>query len=254
MKPRYKHGLVAVLVMAAITASTGCATRAVRPPDPVDPGPQPSSAAGVLRRLEWAYNNRSCETQRDLFAADFVFAFSSRDSAGADYRTTPWTREDELISACHLIVGGAAYAPASNITLLFDRNFVELPDPRSVAWDPTGRWRRAITTHLLLDIRATDGSTISISGQARFFFVRGDSARIPDELRNRGFAQDSTRWYMQRWEDETVSDPGGGSSIAAVGPATRLDAQPTRSNSWGSVKVLYRGGDASRSVVARRIR
>jgi hypothetical protein len=239
--------LATILVTAAIIASAGCATRAVRPPDPVEPAPQPNSASGALRLLEWAYNNRNCEVLRELFTEDFVFRFSSRDSAGADYRTSPWTLVEEFISTCHLFDGGSAEAPASSITLLFDRNLTVLPDPRYLASDPVGRWHKTIATQVLLNIRTTDGSTADISGQAIFYFVRGDSALIPEELRNRGWGPDSTRWWIQRWDDETVQDSGGGLATAGSG-APLLRGLPSRQATWGGIKVLYLPGVLSSSV------
>jgi len=55
----------------------------------------------------------------------------------------------------------------------------------------------------------------------KFYFVRGDSARIPADL---AAAPDSAVWYIDRWEDQTA--PGGGSSV--------LDA------TWAGLKARYR--------------
>jgi len=64
----------------------------------------------------------------------------------------------------------------------------------------------------------------------RFHLVRGDSALLPQELLDRGARRDSTRWYVERWDDETV------------GPAATL---PARNLTWGRLKLLYLGAATS---------
>jgi len=64
-------------------------------------------------------------------------------------------------------------------------------------------------------------------GFANFFMVRGDSALIPADLAARGFRPDSTRWYIERWEDDTFQEVGA-------------RAMPTSTATWGTIKVLYR--------------
>jgi hypothetical protein len=80
------------------------------------PAPTPNSATNLLRLFEWCYNNKAIAEYREIFTDDYRFVFSPLDSAGADYRGTPWTREDELISTTQLFVGGSAdQPPASSI-------------------------------------------------------------------------------------------------------------------------------------------
>lgn len=255
------RALLALTALGALALLTGCfnpfspliaPTRGFTAPPPV-----PSSATNVLRLLEWCYNNKAIAEYRELFTDDYEFKFNARDSAGADYRTNKWRREDELISTSQLFEGGSAEAPASSITLLLDRNFAVLSDPRSIAWDPLGRRHKKINTQVLLNIRTTDGTQIDISGQAIFYFVRGDSAVIPEELRNRGFGRDSTRWYISRWDDETVQESGGGLALEDSGTvlrvaggagilrpsAVRVTAAgalgPPLVRSWGETKLGY---------------
>lgn len=225
------------------------------------PAPVPSSAPNLLRLLEWCYNNQAIAEYRELFADDYRFIFSPIDSSGAEYTGTPWTREDELISATHLFVGGSAdRPPATSIRLTLDKNFFVYADP-SFPWDPRGRWHTNIRTQVLINIQTDDGSRIDISGAAQFYMVRGDSALIPEELRLRGFAPDSNRWYIRRWDDETAQPEAG---PLAAGPAdgslrSASRTADTRSPalaglteapvavSWGYVKVFYRrdGGMAT---------
>jgi hypothetical protein len=207
----------------------------VRPPV-VDSGPTPDSPAGTLRRLEWCFNRRALSELRELFTADFRFFFSPLDSAGAAYRGTPWTRSDELISTARLFGGSANPPSAISIYLALDRSFLVYADPRFTAWDPEGRWHKNIRTQVVLHIQLHDGSVIDISGAANFYFVRGDSAAIPADLVARGFGPDSTRWWINRWDDETAQ--AGGSAVVARTPV--LATQPSRSRTWGSLKVVYR--------------
>jgi hypothetical protein len=206
------------------------------------PPPAPSSAPGVLRLFEWCYNNKASAEYREIFSDDYRFFFSPVDSAGADYRSTPWTREDELISTTQLFEGGSTEAAATSISLTLDKNFFVFPDPRYVATDLRGRWHKNIRTQVVLNIRTSDGNAIDISGAANFYFVRGDSALIPEELRLRGFGPDSTRWYIQRWDDETAQ-AGPGGTIASL-PARRSPARFSTTldlvASWGAVKSFYR--------------
>ena len=182
------------------------------------PAPVPNSSSNLLRLFEWCYNNKAIAEYREIFTADYRFLFSPLDSAGADYRGTPWTREDELISTTQLFVGGSADQPAaSSIRLTLDRNFYVYADPEFAQWDPLGRWHTNIRTQVVLNIQTGDGNAIDISGAANFFMVRGDSATIPDELLALGFGRDSTRWYIRKWVDETAQDVGGGLAARPTG-------------------------------------
>lgn len=251
--PRWRaHTALVLLTLLVAALAAGC----FNPFSPliapvrgfVSPPPVPSSATGVLRLFEWCYNNKAIAEYSELFTADYQFLFSPLDSAGADYRGTPWRREDEIISTTQLFVGGGAESPASSILLNLDKNFVVLPDGRTpwpIAFDPTGRWHKTIRTQVLLNIRTSDGNAIDISGAARFFFVRGDSALIPDELKPR-FQGDSTRWFISRWEDETVQPTivaSSGGALARLRPAGRIatasaqDLTPTQAVTWGSLKA-----------------
>jgi hypothetical protein len=49
-----------------------------------------------------------------------------------------------------------------------------------------------------------------LTGRFTFFCVRGDSVAIPPELASAGVGPDSTRWWIERWEDATTTatEPG----------------------------------------------
>jgi hypothetical protein len=204
------------------------------------PPPVPDSPANVLRLLEWAYNHRAISEYREIFTDDYRFAFSALDPQGNAYRDKPWTREDELASATHLFQGGhATEPPASSISLTLDRNFFIQNDLRP---NKNNRMHKRIRTNVTLTIVTSTDQT-QVTGAAIFYVTRGDSAAIPQELIDRGFRPDSTRWYIERWEDDTVTNTGGGSVAAAIKApraATAAPALAERRLSWGGLKNLYR--------------
>jgi len=230
-----------------IRTDTGELDRLVQPRWP-SPSPAPDSPANALRLLEWCYNNRSLAPCRELFSEDFRWLCSPLDSAGAAWRDVPWTRDDELISTTHLFIGGSAdQPPASSIRLTFDRNFFVYPDPYAAPRDPSGIWHKSVRTTVTLQIGTDDGNSIEIRGRATFYFVRGDSALIPEELRGRGFGPDPSRWYIRRWDDATAEGEG----LAHTRPQTQrapalatrhaaLGPQPTTKPTWCWLKALYR--------------
>jgi hypothetical protein len=57
-------------------------------------------------------------------------------------------------------------------------------------------------------VRIDSGNSVEVTGNALFFLTRGDSAQIPPELIARGLRPDSTRWWMDRMEDETLAGQG----------------------------------------------
>ncbi len=208
------------------------------------PPPAPDSPGNALRLLEWAYNNRAISEYRELFTDDYRFQFSLLDPYGNPYRDNPWTREDEIISATHLFQGGHATEPAaSSITLTLDRNFRIANDPRP---GKNGKWHKSIRTSVTLTILDPDKQTV-VTGFANFFLVRGDSAAIPQELRDKGFGPDSTRWYIERWEDDTATNAPGGTPARARADGTLSPASQAAPSfhqrlqvSWGGLKAIYR--------------
>ena len=205
----------------------------------VEPAPSPTNPQGVVRLFKWCWENRDISKYREIFTDDYRFAFSITDSAGVPYKGNPWTREDELASAEHLFVGGSASEPAaSSITLIFDGDLTAQNDFRD---GKTARWHQQIQiANLTLTINRSDGSAVRVTGGALFYLVRGDSAVIPQELVDRGFRADSTRWYIERWEDQTNVGAGAASlSPVFEASAPALLESPARM-SWGLVKRIWR--------------
>lgn len=238
----------ASLVLAVLVASVvaGC----FNPFDPrvsgvgvTEPPPLADSPENTLRLLEWCYEHRATAEYRELFSDDYRFVFGTLDPDGLAYRDNPWTREDEVESTTKLFQGGDANQPAAtSITIALDRNFRVGIDPR---YPNSVRWRKLIRTAVTLRINDVSGSQTDVSGYANFFLVRGDSALIPEELSKRGFRPDSTRWYVNRHEDDTIPPetgaPGGQASpvpgLASARPAATTWAARW---SWGRLKVAYR--------------
>lgn len=224
-RPMNRLGFAILLLLAAVL-SAGCfnpfAPRLAGTAGISEPPPRPSSAVNVLRLFEWCWDHQRIDEYREIFTADYQFQFALVDSAGNPSRRPPLNREEDLETATNLFVRGTATEPPANrITLDFDNDLRALPDLRR-GKDP--RFHKEIVTTVLLRIY-TDNVDYEVKGHARFFMVRGDSALIPQELVEIGFTPDSTRWYIERWEDETI-EQSAPSARAFQPPPGRLAAAP----------------------------
>jgi hypothetical protein len=242
--PARLRTLLAVTVLLALGAGVSGCYNPFRPlisgqTSIVEPPPSPTTPADLVRLFKWCWENRDIAKYKELFTDDYRFAFSITDTAGNPYRGNPWTREDEIASAANLFVGGSASEPAaSSITLIFDGNLTARDDFRP---GKTAKWHQQIQiANLTLTITKSDGSAVRVTGGALFYMVRGDSAVIPQELIGRGFGPDSTRWYFERWEDQTNIGGGAASIVPAAnariaGPAFGFP----EAMSWGLVKRTW---------------
>jgi hypothetical protein len=208
------------------------------------PPPTPDSPQGIIRLFAWCYNNRDFTTYQQLFTSDFAFYFAATDTAGNQYRDVPWTREDELNSARNLFQGGGTASPAASISLVLDATLYPQDDSRD---GKNAKWHKEVTTAVNLTIETEEGLQYNVTGQATFYVVRGDSAKIPSDL---SLKSDSTRWYIERWEDATI-----GSSATAPPPTgalswsrlrdglavstARAQAEPTLDVTWGFIKECF---------------
>ena len=211
-------GLLAPLVLSGCVESSA----------PWGPAPVVSASPGnstpelAIRSVAWSWNQKSVGAYQVLFTDDYRFSFSTLDPYGDAYRGDTWMREDERLFAQHLFVGGSpTEPPATSIELAFNSKLVAEPDPRP---GRNPRWHKNIQTALNLVVTDPNKQT-NVTGLANFYLVRGDSAQVPS-----GTARDSTRWYIDRWEDDTASNPGGG-------PA---QAMPIKNLTMGQLKALYR--------------
>jgi hypothetical protein len=220
---------LAALGLAAAVWGAGCSVgpgsgrlgRIFRP-QPTAAAPVADSPANAVRLVEWCWSHLDSDAYRLAFSDDYVFVFGSLDPDGNAYRDTPWTRHDELISFDHLVHGGGENQPAAqSVTAILDHNFVATSDARYPA---SSRWRKLIRT--AYTVRVVGREPMMGNGFANFFLVRGDSASIPEEMRQQGFGPDSARWYVTRWED--------------AGFGEGLRSAPASSVSWGTIKARYR--------------
>lgn len=247
MRPIPDLRLPRVAALLALVAVTGCFNPFAPRIAPVrgvsTPPPVPNSAIKVVELFAWCWNNRAYQEYTEIFTEDFRFQFSEVDTAGTTGRNEFLTREEELAVARHLFIEGTATAPpATSITLDLDRNLIDDPDSRP---GKHPKWHREISTTVTLRIQ-TD-QEYQVTGRARFFLVRGDSALIPDELKT-SFSPDTARWWIERWEDETA----GGSGAAARRPRVEWTSAPARAVphpagaeafalSWTRFKIAYLG-------------
>jgi hypothetical protein len=138
-----------------------------------------------------------------------------------------------VLIAENMFVGSAERPPAEQITLLFDKSLVPFADSRP-GKDP--KWHKQIRTSVDLKVRIDSGNTVEVTGNALFFITRGDSAAIPKELISRGFKPDSLRWWIDRWEDETL---GGPEIVAMRAGRARVSSGPLRM-SMADFKLIYK--------------
>ena len=232
------HSRAGILALALVLV--GCSDSG-SPPLATQPAPGPGFAAdspvNAVRLLEWSWNYRDLDRFEGLLTEDFTFGCAAFDSAGNAFRDRALARFDEIESARHLFAGGGSSPPATYIALRFDQNLIPEPDSRTGKQNPA--YHQEVATSVVLRIR-TDDEEFQVTGAARFFLVRGDSAVLPEPLVARGARPDPGRWYIERWEDESW-ESGVATARVPDGPrASSLRALPARKTTWCSIKVLYR--------------
>ena len=194
--------------------------------------PTPNSPQNAVKLFEWCWVNRGVDEYRELFTDDYVFISAAKDSAGNPSREIQARRDDEVLIAENMFVGSSERPPAEQISLLFDKSLVPFADSRP-GKDP--KWHKQIRTSVDLKVRIDSGNTVEVTGNALFFITRGDSAAIPKELISRGFKPDSLRWWIDKWEDETLGDAG---VVAMRMARARVSGEPLRL-SMADFKRIY---------------
>lgn len=223
-------GIRALALVGAIwiALATGCSTNRTVQPIVTDPAPPPNTPANATKLVAWDWTHFDA-SYCDLLTDDFVFAFAAGDSAGQPWNPESWTREVERVALQSMLQRGTGLPRLDGLTVYFDAVPVVQPDPRP-GKDP--RFHKAVRTSVDLTADVDLGSgTIErwrITGNAFLFFVRGDSAAIPHDMIERGFGPDSTRWWLQRWEDETLQIGGG-----------LMRPMPARSATLGGLKSRF---------------
>lgn len=230
-----RTGIVASILSLTLLVAAGCYNPFIPRLAPnvgvSEVAPTPNSPRGLLDLFSWCWNNRAYDEYTEIFTDDFEFQFAQGDSAGNVFTDRGLFRQDELDTARHLFIEGTAgNPPAQKIVLTFDRTFIPEPDSRPGKTFPV---HQEIKRNVVLSIDTGD-QAFRITGAARFFVVRGDSAKIPPDLAQRGFKPDANRWYIERWEDETLDTGGAAGLIAQAGGAAAMRQ--------AMVTALARGG------------
>jgi hypothetical protein len=229
---RIATGLAAIAVLVTLAGCFNPFSPEVLSQRVTSAAPTPNSPQNAVKLFEWCWVNRGVDEYRELFTDDYVFISAGLDSAGQPSREIQARRDDEVQTAENMFIGSAERAPAEQITLLFDKSLIAFPDTRP---GKNPGWHKQIRTSVDLKVRIDSGNTVEVTGNALFFLTRGDSAAIPAELKARGFAPDSLRWWIDRWEDETL----GGNAVQASRLArARISGSPIRM-SMGELKRIY---------------
>ena len=183
-----------LLSLSLLPALVGCGKDS--PAKPVVVVPRDMSPAGIVRMYEHGMNNRNAATLDSLFTEDFRFYFATGDST-AMTADSIWLQPDEAVTNYAMLHGTPTVTPLQRVMLRFDKNLLAFPDDRP---GRNVRFHKTIRTTLDFKAEVGDGSTYEIVGFLNFYLVRGDSAQI---LPGHG-APDSTRWWIQRIDDETL--------------------------------------------------
>ncbi len=218
------------LMLAALLVLASCSSHHATPTSPApssDPAPAATTPEGAVTRFAWAWNHRDMAAYAALLTDDFTFTFQLDDSTGQPWREANWNVDDEWRSSLHWFVGGGAQPPALDVQFSFLAPYEVSPDPRP---GRNPRWHRVVHPflNLLVTSPVAGGDTLqySIAGFASFYFVRGDSAAFRGVPA--GASSDSTRWFLQRWEDGTYHQ---------LGPARY--PIPVPMVTWGYLKGRY---------------
>jgi hypothetical protein len=198
-----RTGLITIAVVLGIAAMLGygCATKTVAPP-PVDESPAASFPTGAVQRFVWGFNHKDVDVVVGLFTDDFQFITAGTDSAGNPTRNPtggPGQDRSWFLEALAVLQD-----PSSEVSLAIDRYLIEFPDPRP-GKDP--RFHKQVGSSVDAKVLLPgSGGGVEVTGNLLFFLTRGDSAAIPAELVALGVKPDSTRWWIDRLEDETFGD------------------------------------------------
>lgn len=205
----------ALAVLALLVAGCSRPTRAVAPPP--DVAPEADSPQNVVRRLQWALEHRDLRVIDELLTADFILLTAGTDSEGGGAVADTSRREDLLAMFEELFFGTPQRPPAVRVTLGVDGALRPQRDPRTGFVDSLFK---TIRTPIDMTIEWQDGETQETTGYALFYLARGDTVIIPDHLEAVGFERDPRRWWMTRWEDETIAlaDPMRGARPIASPP------------------------------------
>lgn len=230
---------IAVTMLTAAMSIAGCGSHRAMPTAPAMA--QPPDLIGpeaTVQAFAWSWSHRNSAELAQVLSDDFRFVFSTGDSAGNAYRDRPLGRPDLLAMSDSLFRSGA------QVVLFLDHNLQALDDTRP-GHNPS--WHRQILTNVDLTV-TVNLQPYHVVGQALFYLVRADSARIPGDLGDpQVIARDTTRWFIDEWDDLTLGNTGGlprsktQPAHSGPSPSERLWHSAVHdATTWGQILSLYR--------------
>ncbi len=143
---------------------------------PPTPQPEPTSPAGVIRGIEWAYNNQDINYYTEMLDSDFTFYFDPRDVQGSGAPDS-WGYDDELEATENLFDS----VDEGAISLAMNLEDQREPGPGDEVWDLNG------VDYLLVVV--TPEMTFRAEGFANF------------RTRVDGLWRGMPRWWLWKWWD-----------------------------------------------------
>jgi len=216
--------LVTLLALAAALSS--CARHPTSPPSATT-APEAVSPTAALQAFQWRVLNREPDGIAGLVAEDFRLGLVDLDSTGTPpvdtTRASVERRTGFLAAWRNLLVGAPARPPAAHVLLDLDPNFVAIGDMRP-GKDP--RVHQDVSTACEFQVIGDEGNLYQSHALLRFHLVRGDSVAIPPDQGSLGAARDSTRWWIEGVDDESLPGPA--------------NPQPTHAVRFAELLALYR--------------
>jgi len=206
MGSRSRKALLAALPLLVVL---GCGHASDGTAPPAQTSPLSTSPAGAVERFAWALEHKDVVSIGRLLTNDVSWVRGGEDSTGRAVQTLhdrAW-----LLAAIGSMLDGVPgrHAP-SDVSLLLDHDLSVHDDSRP---GRDARFHKQVRTTIDLKVRDGDGmAAFEATGTALLFLTRGDSASIPPDLVARGMRPDSTTWWIDRFEDETIA-----SGFAGVG-------------------------------------
>ncbi len=159
-----------------------------------------SSPVEVVTLFAARWRARDASGYLSLLTRDFGFTYGPGDSAGSSSRVKPWDFAAESTFVTHMLVGGGARVPLSDVQVRFVGSLTPTADLRP---GHANRWHRLVRVFVYVT-GAADSAGVQLLpaawGASDFYLVRGDSARTRPGCAL-GDLADSTSWYLERWDD-----------------------------------------------------
>lgn len=203
------HRVLLVGLSAALLAASGCIFSPKKDP-PVNNLPTYSADLthpdSLINDLMAAYVRQEIEPYARLIGQDFKFIFQEADLT-PEIPLGYWNAEEESTGTRRLFEDITVENIKIDLTWLA---------PETVIIEGL-QAERVIVNNTFLDVDQSNGVTLRVDGDQQFFYFRKGN---PD------FGQDTTRYYMVRWED--LGNPGGVGAPGKGPRGTRSDVADGR--------------------------